>query len=58
MISWSEGHVVLKISRALVAKKTAEILAKFPVEDMNIREPEASTIVRELFLSHAGTKPV
>ena len=49
VVSVDAQRVVLTVPRAMTAAATARILQELPVQDVNVREPEASTIVRELF---------
>jgi len=40
---------IVKVTRDKAAKKAAELLSKFPVTDINIKDPEIEDVIRDVF---------
>jgi ABC-2 type transport system ATP-binding protein len=51
LVSYAFPKVVLKVPRSASNVAAAQLLQKFPVDDLNIEEPDIEDIIRDVFLS-------
>ncbi|OGY35493.1 MAG: ABC transporter [Candidatus Andersenbacteria bacterium RIFCSPLOWO2_02_FULL_46_11] len=49
IIKYQPLHTILHVPRNQTTKRAAQLLTKFPVEDISIDEPSLENVVRELF---------
>ncbi|MCL4199718.1 ATP-binding cassette domain-containing protein [Patescibacteria group bacterium] len=55
LVSYSFPKVVIKVSRNASSLAAAELLQHFPVDDLNIEEPDIEDVIRDVF---AGNKKI
>jgi ABC-2 type transport system ATP-binding protein len=51
LVSYTFPKVVLRVPRNASSVAAAQLLQKFPVDDLNIEEPDIEDIIRDVFLS-------
>jgi ABC-2 type transport system ATP-binding protein len=55
--SYDPFRVELRVPRAQATTVAAELLARFPAEDLNVEEVPVEDVVRQLFTQEAGPSP-
>jgi ABC-2 type transport system ATP-binding protein len=49
LVSYDYPQAVIKVGRERVKTAASRLLSTFPVDDLNIEEPDIETVIRELF---------
>jgi ABC-2 type transport system ATP-binding protein len=49
IIEYRRERVTLRVSRAQLAERTSELLARFPVDDLTVEEPDVEEVIRKVF---------
>ena len=49
IIEYRGERVTLRVPRSQLAERTSELLARFPVDDLAVDEPDVEEVIRKVF---------
>ena len=55
LVSYEYPKAVIKVKRNASSVAAAELLQEFPVDDLNIEEPDIEDVIRDVFAGNAKT---